>query len=342
MIPMRFTAADILAPDENEEPANPFEAQLLASYRQCMTDIIATEGKPRALTRKEYSHIAQFLSGHQGNPIGFALAVALRKSEEGIPFLTSIRGERLVIGAFHEEAGAFQGRTWSPLEDPALRATYHEHRSSRYWLLYLPRDYPHTLALEQAEGEHLGVHVMYSPGPVGMLPGVFLPYDATYPLLESHLLPQRRLDTHGYVVQKLRLHQPDGYLLSLGTFAQFAVEAFPVLCPDYRIPERGQPGAEHLLELFLRACYGKRFRVNATSFLAEDDHGISGHGMPDWAQRWMLLWNDLPPGSPIGKEEVLALLDLLWNVPMDARSILDAALDNWLYRAIWGPREKRS
>jgi hypothetical protein len=295
------------------------------------TQAVDVEGRPNACA---------VCVGPPGQSPRFALAVALRQSEkESIPFLTSIHDERLIIGALEEEAGAFQGQTWSPLEDPALHVTYHEHHSSRYWLLYLPRDYPHTLALEQAEGDHPGIHVMYAPGPVGMLPGVFLPYDATYPQLAPHLLPNRRLDINGYVVQKLRLSQPDGYLLSLGTFAQFAVEAFPVLCPDYRIPERGKPGAEHLLKLFLRACYGKRFRVNATSFLAEDDHRISGRGMPDWAQRWMLLWNELPPSAPIGKEEVLVLLDLLWNVPMDARSILDAALDTWLYGAIWRPRE---
>lgn len=245
-----------------------------------------------------------------------------------------------MVGEFDEQEGAFQCHdpfqepTWSPLEDPALRASYHEHRSARHWLLYLPQGYPHTLALEQKEGEYPGVHIMYSPGPVGMLPGVFLPYDATYPLLE-----QQRLDTQGYVLHKQRLLQPGGYLLSLGTFVQFAIEAFPVLYPDYRIPERGKIGAEHLLELFLRAQYGKRFRVNRTSFLAEDDHGISGHYVPDWAQRWMMLWDALPPGAPIGKEEVLALLDLLWNTPRDARSVLDTALDNWLYGAIYGTKE---
>lgn len=74
-------------------------------------------------------------------------------------------------------------------------------------------------------------------------------------------------------------------------------------------------------------------------YTAEGEIGIR-HGLPQWAQRWMLLWHELPAGMPFGKEEVLALLDCLWNTLQDARSILEAAVDAWLYEAIYGPSDQ--
>lgn len=140
-----------------------------------------------------------------------------------------------------------------------------------------------------------------------LLPGVFFPYDLTYARL-----PPQPLTNQDYLIKKRRLETPGGYLLNLGSFVQFALECFPVLCPQYQIPSFEEDG-EHLLELYLRACYGKRFQVDRTTFQAEGEGGIR-HGLPQWAQRWMLLWRELPAGMPFGKEEVIAVLDCLWGM----------------------------
>lgn len=166
-----------------------------------------------------------------------------------------------------------------------------------------------------------------------LLPGVFFPYDLTYVQL-----PPQPLANQDYLIKKHRRESPSGYPLNLGSFVQFALECFPVLCSQYQIPSF-EEGGEHLLELYLRACYGKRFRADRTTFRAEGERGIR-YGLPQWAQRWMMLWHELPAGMTFGKEEVLAVLDCLWNTLQDARGIFDAAVDDWLYGAIYGPRDQ--
>lgn len=156
----------------------------------------------------------------------------------------------------------------------------------------------------------------------------YTPYDAGYLRVQK-----KQLDLPAYVIQKERLDQ-DGYLLGLGAFVQFALEAFPILYPNYRIPDPLDMHGKHLLELFLHAYYGKNFKVLATDFWVEDDS--MRRAMPDWAIRWMQLWRKLPPGTLIGKEEVLGLLDWLWNTSWDARGVLTTAMDNWLYGMIYG------
>jgi hypothetical protein len=160
----------------------------------------------------------------------------------------------------------------------------------------------------------------------------YMPYDALYPRVHK-----TQLNLYEYVVGKERLDQP-GYPLNLGAFVHFALEFFPRRYPSYHLPDPLDQEGEHLLELFLRACYGKRFVVGTTSFHAEVDRGIQRR-LPQWAIRWMQLWRQLPPGMLFGKEEVLCLLDLLWNLPIDARGVLDAQLDHWLYSKLFGDRE---
>ena len=161
----------------------------------------------------------------------------------------------------------------------------------------------------------------------------FILYDEMYLRVQK-----KQLNIQEYVLQKERLEESGAYILRLGAFVQFALDAFPVLYPTYCIPDGKDAKGEHLLELFLHACYDKRFVVGATDFWAEDDNGVQ-RGMPQWAIRWMQLWRQLPPGVPIGRDEVCALLDLLWNDVMDARGILDRQIDNWLYGKIYGERE---
>ncbi len=161
----------------------------------------------------------------------------------------------------------------------------------------------------------------------------YMRYDARYPRVRK-----QRLSLYDYVVSKERLDQA-GYDLGLGAFVQFALEFFPGHYPSYHLPDPLDQEGEHPFELFLRACYGKRFMVGVTSFQAEDDRGIQ-RSLPQWAIRWMQLWRQLPPGIPVSKEEVLCLLDLLWNLPMDARGVLDAQLDHWLYGKLFGDREE--
>lgn len=305
----RFTAADILGVSEKPDPEDLFESQLLHSYRSCMADIIRSEGKSRQFTRGEYQRIVSFLSAHNGNPIAFAQVAALRKSDdEVIAFVTQPPYEQIIVGMFDEQAAVFVGSTGLLVNDPDLHWSYHDHRSSRYWELRIPYDYPRMLVLEVAEsGLPPRYYVMYRPAPLETpLLGVYIPYDATYPLSSK-----QHLDARAYVLQKERVEHPTGYLLNLGAFVEFALEVFPVLYPTYRIPEQGQGESEQILEIFLRAHYNKRFQVGATTFWVVNEYERSEHPMPDWARRWAILWGALPTGSLIGKEEILSLLDLL-------------------------------
>ncbi len=241
------------------------------------------------------------------------------------------------MGDFDEHTGVFRGVPWSPLEDPALQARYHDYRADRFWSFRIPPHYEHTLVFQTQEEGQVRSTVMYQPcmWQGSLLPGVFFPYDLTYERLSS-----QSITTQDFLIHKRRREDPGGYLLTLGSFVQFALECFPALCPHYQIPSPSE-GREHLLELYLRACYGKRFRVDQTTFQAEGEMGVR-HSLLQWAQRWMLLWRDLPAGMHFGKEEVLAMLDCLWNGVWDARSVLDAAVDAWLYERIYGPRDEPS
>jgi hypothetical protein len=296
-----FTSVEVLRPGEASE-LDPYEEQLRQSYHALLRDIIHQEGHPRQFTREEYWNIASFLADHNGNPLGFALCMALRKTTTvPIPFLAHRQTERVVVGHFDEHTGVFQKPPWHPLDDEALRASYRDHRSSRYWAFALPENYPHTLVKITLERGQERYHVMYRPEPSVMIPGVFFPAE----LSSADMLSAGSMQQTSTEDNQLRL----------GTFLQFVLEAFPVLCPAYRVPRQASKPGTHLLELFLQALSGKAFAVSKTSFHAQSTPEKC-YPLPPWAQRWYHLWQTLPPDMLIGKGEIMRLVNLLGEESM--------------------------
>jgi hypothetical protein len=306
MVVSIFTASDVLAADA-QEPADPYAAQLLHSYHALYKTILREEHRVRQFTRQEYQRISSFQAGHNGNPLGFALRAALRQdANEELSFCAPLHTVHILVGDFDEHSGVFRRAPWNPLADFGLRALYHDHRATRHWSFRIPWDYEYSLVFQRREEGQLRSVVMYQPHMWRntLLPGVFFPYDLTYEQ-DISLKPFSQQD----VLLKKRRQESKGSLLTLGSFVQFALECFPVLCPTYQVPSSSEE-REHLLELCLRACYGKRFYGNPTTFQVEGEEGTR-HALPQWAQRWMVLWRDLPAEMRFGKEEVLAMLDCL-------------------------------